>query len=263
VRGGCLGYARGMDPHPERADGDPPAYPAAGAWPDFESQPLSRAEYVTALVHLYRGELHRTLSWRQRLDTTTNWAIVATVAVLTLSFQNPAFAQETLIAGMYANLVFLAHEARRFRFFDVYRARLRMLEENFYGPLLRRDPHSPIERWGVMVADDLLRPRFKITFLQAMRARLRRNYSYVFLFLLLAWVMRRLSAGAEANSALGAAFNQFALAGVETWLPIVLVAMLYAFLIGVVVLTPAPRPPEIGYWPDPRHPGEDVPGLDV
>ena len=252
-----------MDPHPETAGGETPVYPQGGVWPDFESQPLSRTEYVTALVHLYRGELQRTLSWRQRLDTTTNWAIVATVAVLTLSFQNPAFAQETLIAGMYANLVFLLHEARRFRFFDVYRARLRMLEENFYGPLLRRDPHSPIERWGVMVADDLLRPKFKITFLQAMRARLRRNYSYVFVFLLLAWLMRRLTAGAEANAALGAALNQFALAGVETWLPLVLVAGLYAFLVGVVVLTPTPRPPEIGYWVDPRHPGEDVPGLDV
>ncbi len=263
MRGGRLGYAAAMDPHPETADGRSPAYPQAGAWPDFESQPLSRAEYVTALVHLYRGELQRTLNWRQRLDTTTNWAIVATVAVLSLSFQNPAYAQETLIAGMYANLVFLLHEARRFRFFDVYRARLRMLEENFYGPLLRRDPHSPIERWGVMVADDLLRPRFKITFLQAMRARLLRNYSYVFVFLLLAWLMRRITSGAEGSAALGATLSQFALAGVETWLPLVLVGAIYAFLAGVLLLTPRACPPEIGYWVDPRHPGEDVPGLDV
>ena len=30
-----------------------------------------------------------------------------------------------------------------------------MLEENFYAPILRRDPSSPLERWGELVADDL------------------------------------------------------------------------------------------------------------
>ncbi len=236
-----------------------PAYPPPRAWPDFESQPLSRGEYVTAIVHLYRGELSRSLNWRARLDTTTNWAIIATLAVLTFSFNNPAYARETLIAGMYANLVFLLHEARRFRFFDLYRARLRMIEENFYGPLLRRDPHSPIERWGVMVADDLLRPKFKITLLQAMRARLLRNYAYGFGLLLLAWGARLFTR----SPAAAAPLLPTGPAWLIEWLPPVLVGLLYLFLIGVVALTPRVRPPEEAYWPDPRHPGEEVPSLDV
>ncbi len=235
-----------------------PAYPSAQSWPDFESQPLSRSEYVTALVHLYRGELSRSLNWRARLDTTTNWAIIATLAVLTFSFNNPAYARDTLIGGMYATLVFMLHEARRFRFFDLYRARLRMLEENFYGPLLRRDPHSPIDRWGVMVADDLLRPRFKITLLQAVRARLLRNYAFVFVLLLLAW-MARLFAQAPPETALLPAGP----AWLTEWLPAALVAALYLFLVAVVLFTPRAQPPELAYWADPRHPGEDVPSLDV
>ena len=247
----------GTQDEPSRGQG--PAYPSAQAWPDYESQPLARSEYVTAMVHLYRGELGRSLNWRARLDTTTNWAIIATLAVLTFSFNNAAYAHETLIAGMYANLVFLLHEARRFRFFDLYRARLRMIEENFYGPLLRRDPHSPIDRWGMMVADDLLRPRFKITLLQAVRARLLRNYAYVFGLLLLAWAARLLTE----TPAAAAPLLPTGPAWLLDWLPPVLVGVLYAFLIGVIALTPRVRPPEIGYWPDPRHPGEDVPSLDV
>jgi len=33
---------------------------------------------ITARSHLYRGELYRSTVWRTRLDTTTNWAVVAT-----------------------------------------------------------------------------------------------------------------------------------------------------------------------------------------
>ncbi len=132
-----------------------------------ESAALTRSEYVTALAHFYRGEMNRALHWRNRLDTTTNWAVIATLGILTFSFNNPQYSQETLIAGMYVNLVFLVLEARRFRFFDVWRARVRMLEEHFYGPLLRRNVLSSKEHWREHVADDLLHPKFKISMMQA------------------------------------------------------------------------------------------------
>ena len=238
-----------------------PGYPEPCAPPpDFESQPLTRAEYIMALAHMYRGEMTRALNWRARLDTTTNWAIISTLAILTFSFNNPAYSQETLIAGMYANLVFLLHEARRFRFFDVWRARVRMIEENFYGPLLRRDPHSPIEHWGDMVADDLLRPRFKITLAQAIRARLLRNYVYVFAFLLLAWLGRLALLLPQEREGLAGVFK---IGDFPWWLPVGLVVLLHAGLIAVIIFTPRVRPPELAYWADPRHPGEDLPSLDV
>lgn len=31
---------------------------------------------ITALSHLYRGELYRSTVWRTRLDATTNWAVL-------------------------------------------------------------------------------------------------------------------------------------------------------------------------------------------
>ena len=39
---------------------------------------LSAGEFTTAMVHLYRAEAARANTWRIRLDTTTNWAVVTT-----------------------------------------------------------------------------------------------------------------------------------------------------------------------------------------
>jgi uncharacterized membrane protein len=39
-------------------------------------QPEFSAAELGALAHLYRGELYRSKVWRQRLDATTNWAVV-------------------------------------------------------------------------------------------------------------------------------------------------------------------------------------------
>jgi uncharacterized membrane protein len=33
---------------------------------DYESTPLTRQEYISAIVHLYRGELDRATTWRLR-----------------------------------------------------------------------------------------------------------------------------------------------------------------------------------------------------
>ena len=223
--------------------------------PEFERTPLTRAEYITALSHFYRAEMHRSLIWRSRLDTTTNWAIVATLAILTASLQNPAFAMEALILGMLSNVVFLTIEARRFRFFDVWRARVRMIEENFYGGILRRDQSSPDFHWGTQVADDLLCPRFHLTRMQAFRARLMRNFRFIFLFLLIAWIANRLAHPAP-DHGLG-------LSALPSWAPDAFVALLYLSLIGVAIFTPKAEAPEVAYWPDPEHPGEDISSLDV
>jgi len=221
---------------------------------------ISQANYITALSHLYRGEMHRSQVWRLRLDTTTNWSIVATLGILTFSFNNPRYSSETLILGMYANLVFLFIEARRFRFFDVWRARVRMLEEHFFSPVLFGDRLDPQESWGPHVASDLRHPKFKITMMQAIRARLTRNFIYVFLFLLVAWVGRVIVLPIpESEGVLGL----FTIGGVPGWVPIVLVIVLHLFLVGVILFTPRVKPPEVSYWPDPEHQGNEISTLDV
>ncbi len=210
-------------------------------YPEFENQPLQRPEYITAMAHLYRGELQRSLSWRLRLDTTTNWAIFTTAGILTFAFNNPEFAAQTLLAGMYANLLFLILEAQRFRFFDVFHSRLRMVEENFYGPMLRRDLESPLADWGLHVAEDLHHPHFHISMRQAIRARLGRVYAPLFIALIIGWllvvVLQRRAAGEDW-------FQILAIGRVPGYVPVVLVAGLFIFLL--VCVTTAPPLPRLG-----------------
>ena len=141
------------------------SYPGAGgSTPDFEGKALSRSEYISAVVHFYRGELHRATLWRIRLDTTTNWAIISVMGLITFSLGGPTRSHVGILAGMALVTTFLWIEARRFRFFDVWRYRVRRIEENFYGPILHRDPVSPDMAWGDRVADDLLHPMFAVEF---------------------------------------------------------------------------------------------------
>src|SRR5438067_2585402 len=37
---------------------------------------MSSVEITTAMAHFYRGEIQRSNTWRNRLDTTTNWAVL-------------------------------------------------------------------------------------------------------------------------------------------------------------------------------------------
>ena len=174
-------------PSPDRPDTAPSEPPRRA---DYESTPLTRAEYISAIVHLYRGELYRANTWRLRIDQTTNWAVLTAAGVLTYSFGDGHHSPWSIIAGLAIVTMFLFIEARRFRFADVWRSRVRMIEDNFYGPILRRDPVSPSEQWGTLVAADLFRPRFKTSAISALRTRLLRNYLPVYAVLSLAFVVK-------------------------------------------------------------------------
>ena len=90
-------------------------------------QEFSAAE-IGALAHLYRGEVYRSTIWRTRLDTTTNWAVVTLGVALSISFASPEASPLPLLLVGILMLLFLALEARRYRYFNVWRARSRWLE---------------------------------------------------------------------------------------------------------------------------------------
>ncbi len=217
--------------------------------PDYESTPLSRQEYIAAIVHLYRGELHRANSWRIRLDQTTNWAVLTTAGLLTFSFGDGTHSQWVIVIGMGLITLLLFFEARRFRFFDVWRARVRKIEENFYGPILRRDPASPEAHWGELVARDLLAPRFKITRFAAVRARLVRNYWAIYAVLFVTWVVHVLTHPQPAQS-----WDEIRahLSGglVPWWVPVACVSTVILGLVATYVFAPRSPESEREYWSD-------------
>lgn len=214
----------------------------------FEDTPLGRPEYIAAMVHLYRGEQHRAQIWRTRLDVTTNWAVISIGALLSYAFaQRTAEGTILLALGMYMIFTMLFLESRRFRFYDVWRNRVRRIEENFYVPILRRDLTSPVENWGFFVAQDLLNPSYKISFLAAMKARLMSNYALLFAVLLAAWLVKVWRLKHDGDATVGFV-EALAKAGISPWFQIVGVGVLYAFILGVLLFVKRAQRPEEVYF---------------
>jgi uncharacterized membrane protein len=136
---------------------------------------------ITAIAHLYRGELYRSTVWRTRLDATTNWAVVATGLALSLTFSSPAATPLPLVLVGLLVAVFLYIEARRYCFFDFWRLRAHILEVWFFGPILRGQGVRVDNGWNEVLYQDYRTPNLHITFLEAVGRRLRRNYGWIFL----------------------------------------------------------------------------------
>ncbi len=147
--------------------------PPRAARSEFEPAELG------ALAHLYRGEVYRSTLWRTRLDQTTNWAVVTTGLALSLTFAGPyASPLPLMLVGLLVT-VFLIFEARRYRYFNVWRARCRLMETELFGPMLRGQGVRMDGRWNTLLAEDYMHPDFHISTLRAVGRRLRKNYAYI------------------------------------------------------------------------------------
>src|SRR3954467_11382270 len=151
--------------------------------------PSTSTEFINVMAHYHRAEIARMAGWRDRIDRTTNWAITVVAAMLSVSLSTPTAHHGVLLFAMLLVLLLLNIEARRYRFFDVYRARVRRLERNYYAQFLAPLPQTDGD-WARVLGEDLRRPLFLISRAQAFSRRLRRNYVWLFLILLLAWVLK-------------------------------------------------------------------------
>lgn len=151
----------------------PDAGAAEGVRSHFDSSEL------TLLAHLYRGEVYRSTLWRTRLDQTTNWAVVTTGLALSLTFAGPEASPLPVILLGFLVAVFLLFEARRYRYFNVWRARCRLMETDVYVPMLRGEGVTMDGKWNTLLADDYARPHFHISYARAIGRRLRKNYAYI------------------------------------------------------------------------------------
>lgn len=161
--------------------------PPGGTYP---GDPDSTDGVPPFLLDLYRGELDRVTTWRGRLDQTINWAVTIMAAVLTWVFSSPDNPHYLLLIGMLTVMIFHVVETRRYRAYDVFRARVRLIEEDVFAAAL--DPTEGVEHeeWRAELAADLRRPALKTSFGEASARRLRRVYLPLLVVLLAAWVTR-------------------------------------------------------------------------
>jgi uncharacterized membrane protein len=147
--------------------------------PPKSDSPFNTAE-LGMLAHLYRGEMYRSKVWRTRLDATTNWAVATTGIALSVSFSSPGNSALPLVLVTLMSFVFLSIEARRYRYFDIWRTRVRLMETGMFCPLLRLESVNVKSGWNKELANDYEHLRFHISFWEAAGRRLRRNYSFLF-----------------------------------------------------------------------------------
>lgn len=143
-------------------------------------EPIADAKEIGALAHLYRGEVYRSTIWRERLDATTNWAVLTTGVALSITFATAESSPLPMVLAGVMTVMFLILEARRYRYFSVWRFRARMIELAVYVPLLRGQGATIPQDRGQALSDDYERPQFRISFARAIGKRLRRNYAYLF-----------------------------------------------------------------------------------
>jgi uncharacterized membrane protein len=150
------------------------------------AEEFSAAE-IGALAHLYRGEVYRSTVWRTRLDTTTNWAVVTLGVALSITFSSPDASPLPLLLVGILIMLFLALEARRYRYFNVWRARSRWLEKHFYVPMLIDGDLHTEEHWLAELAEDYRNPQYHISYWVALARRVRSNYLWILLIQTLAY----------------------------------------------------------------------------
>ena len=144
--------------------------------------------YIGTLTHFYRGELGRIMVWRQRFDATTNWAIIATGSLFAFATGNPVMLNGAMLINLCVLGFFAFLEARRYRFYDAFRARVRMLEIHFIVPALLGPDRSLLEGpWREQLVQDLITPSFKCSFAFAVGRRFVHIYGALHLFVLLGW----------------------------------------------------------------------------
>jgi uncharacterized membrane protein len=109
--------------------------------------------------------------------------------MLSVSLSTVTAHHGVLLLAMVLVLLLLAIEARRYCFFDVYRARVRQLKRNYFAQIFAPEPAIDPD-WARVLGQDLRKPHFLMPMRTAMSQRLRCNYFWVFLVLLLAWVLK-------------------------------------------------------------------------
>jgi len=168
-------------------------------------------------VHFYRGELGRIMVWRQRLDVTTTWAITSTTTIIGAAFSFKDIPHIIFFFNLALVWIMLWIEARRYRFYDAFRGRVRMLESHFLVPMVMRNQKLLDGEWRKLVCEDLIMPSFKISKLEAIGRRLKRNYVFIFAIIMIAWTMKILIHTKTPIRSVGAFYQALAVHELPAW----------------------------------------------
>ena len=185
----------------------------------------------SVMAHLYRGEMDRAVNWRQRLDQTTNWAVTIIAGILAYALSNSSVSHAIILVAIGIGIVFLIIEARRFRLYDVWRDRVRAMQENLFANAL--NPAGGIEQrnWREQLSRDYRDSDKKMPLPTAVAHRLQWVYLPLLVGLLFVWLFRL-------NGESGPLIQAAAVSNTPGWLVFTVVLAVYGCLT------------VIAFWPD-------------
>ena len=149
-------------------------------------------------------------------------------ASLTWVFSSSGNPHCLLLIGMGAILIFHLVETQRHRALDVWRSRVRLLEEDVFATALDPIANPKHTTWREELSQDRREPALKTPFFEAYVRRLRRVYSALLLILLAAWVARItvFTPGKDV-------FESAAMIGISGSMVIVAVGFIYLITLGI------------------------------
>jgi uncharacterized membrane protein len=150
---------------------------------------LPPAALATAMGQFYRGEVGSSNTWRCRLDTTSNWGVLLTGATLSFTFSDATHPHFVIPINSLLVLVFLFIEARRYRYYEICSSRARVIEMDYFAPMLSSQTIGDKD-WAAHLSDDLSTPDFTISMWEALGRRLRRNYIPLLIMLAACWILK-------------------------------------------------------------------------
>ncbi|MBN1536655.1 MAG: DUF2270 domain-containing protein [Anaerolineales bacterium] len=220
-------------PQSEQASSQQPAPGSEPVW-TFRGYRLRPSEFSTAMVHFFRAEISRANIWRQRLDATTNWAVITTGAAITIAFTQSSHHGVVILNSLLITL-FLFIEARRYRYYELWSYRVRLMETDFFASMLV-PPFHPAPDWAESLAENLLHPDFPITMWEAFGRRFRRNYFWIYLILSLTWVAKT-ALWPQAVNSWAEFFEHATIGNIPGWVTLLIGVVFNSTLIIIGLLT--------------------------
>ncbi|MBI4859657.1 MAG: DUF2270 domain-containing protein [Candidatus Riflebacteria bacterium] len=185
--------------------------------------------------------------WRQRLDVTTNWAMLLAVALTTFSLGSRDVPHFILLLGLAAVLVSIVIEAQRYANLHHILWRLHVIERGYFAAMLRGEDPLHQGEWRDLLAGDLETSRAYIGLFSAIRARLRRNYILLIYFVTAVWITKLFIHPSSPASAVEF-YHRFTVAGIiPPWLVVLLAVTI--ILVSTLLAATGPCTEEIEEFP--------------
>lgn len=147
--------------------------------------------YYGFIYHYYRAEVYRETNWRNRLDTTTNWSIVVTAALLSFVFSNERVPHSVILVNYLLVWFFLYIESRRFRYYWLLRGRTRIIEKQLLTQIfLGKTKKGDENKWKEKLAASFKNLSVPMSRVESIAWRLRRNYLLILPLIFASWLAK-------------------------------------------------------------------------